>query len=161
MAGALRTVLDGRPYAFFGHSMGAVLAFETARRRAAERATGPLRLFASARRAPSVPRTQTVHLRDDDGLLAEIRRLNGTNQQVLQDEELLALALPTIRADYRALETYRYAPGAPLDCPVTVLAGTRTPRPTLPTWSPNGPASRPPTPTFASSPADTSTSTPG
>ncbi|MFJ1967225.1 thioesterase II family protein [Streptomyces sp. NPDC087903] len=125
VAGALRPTLDGRPYAFFGHSMGALLAFETARLMTATGASGPVRLFASARRAPSVPRTEAVHLRDDAGLLTEIRRLSGTDQQVLEDEELLALALPAIRADYRAVETYRYLPGAPLDCPVTVFAGDR------------------------------------
>ncbi|MFF3662132.1 thioesterase II family protein [Streptomyces olivochromogenes] len=125
VAGALSTVLDDRPYAFFGHSMGALLAFETARRTAAAGVRGPVRLFASARRAPSVPRAEAVHLRDDAGLLAEIRRLSGTDRQVLEDEELLALALPTIRADYRAVETYRYVPAAPLDCPVTVFAGDR------------------------------------
>jgi surfactin synthase thioesterase subunit len=125
VAGALRTALDGRPYAVFGHSMGALLAFETVRRMTAAGARGPVRLFASARRAPTVPRAEAVHLRDDAGLLDEIRRLSGTDQQVLQDEELLALALPVIRADYRAVETYRYVPGAPLDCPVTVFAGDR------------------------------------
>lgn len=123
IAAALRTALDGRPYAFFGHSMGAVLAYETARRLTAAGAPGPVRLFASARRAPSVARAEAVHLKDDAGLLAEIRRLSGTGTEVLEDEELLALALPVIRADYRAIETYRHIPGAPLTCPVTVFAG--------------------------------------
>ncbi|MFE1252082.1 thioesterase II family protein [Streptomyces sp. NPDC058735] len=121
---------DDRPLTFFGHSMGSLVAFEVARRM--ERAgSGPVRLFASGRRAPSRTRDERVHTLDDDGVIAELRALAGTDAQVLQDEELLRMVLPAIRSDYRAVETYRCEPGAVVRCPVTVLTGDADPRTSL------------------------------
>ncbi|MFE6525379.1 thioesterase II family protein [Streptomyces sp. NPDC057794] len=121
---------DDRPLTFFGHSMGALVAFETARRMERTGA-GPVRLFASGRRAPSRTRDEHVHTLDDDGVVAELRALAGTDAKVLQDEELLRMVLPAIRSDYRAVETYRCEPGARLRCPVTVLTGDADPRTSL------------------------------
>ncbi|MEV5431927.1 alpha/beta fold hydrolase [Streptomyces sp. NPDC052701] len=119
-----------RPLTFFGHSMGAVVAFEVARRM--ERAgSGPVRLFASGRRAPSRVREETVHTLDDDGVVAELRALDGTDTQFLEDEELLRMVLPAIRSDYQAVETYRCEPGATVRCPVTVLTGDADPKTSL------------------------------
>lgn len=121
---------DDRPLTFFGHSMGSLVAFEVARRM--ERTgSGPVRLFASGRRAPSRTRDERVHTLDDDGVIAELRALAGTDAQVLQDEELLRMVLPAIRSDYRAVETYRCEPGAVVHCPVTVLTGDADPRTSL------------------------------
>ncbi|MEU5129987.1 thioesterase II family protein [Streptomyces mobaraensis] len=117
-----------RPLAFFGHSMGASLAFEVARRFEREKGIVATALFASARRAPSIHREETVHLRDDDGILAETRRLSGTDSQVLADDELVRMILPVLRSDYRAAETYRYEPGPPLRCPVVALTGDADPK---------------------------------
>ncbi|MBB5137484.1 surfactin synthase thioesterase subunit [Thermocatellispora tengchongensis] len=118
------------PLTFFGHSMGASLAFEVARRMEAD-GHFPVRLFASGRRAPSVFREETVHRMDDAGLLAEIRRLNGTSSLVLDDDELMRAALPALRADYQAAELYRGEPGATVSCPITVLTGDRDPKTSL------------------------------
>ncbi|HEY1971669.1 MAG TPA: alpha/beta fold hydrolase [Pseudonocardia sp.] len=118
------------PLTFFGHSMGASLAFEVTRRMEADH-RGPVRLFASGRRAPSVFREETVHRLDDAGLLAEIRRLNGTSSLVLNDDELMRAALPALRADYRAAELYQSQPGATVECPITVLTGDRDPKTSL------------------------------
>ncbi|MDO0924387.1 alpha/beta fold hydrolase [Streptomyces sp. TG1A-8] len=121
---------DDRPLTFFGHSMGALVAFEVALRM--ERAgTGPVRLFASGRRAPSRTRDEKVHTLDDDGVVAELRALAGTDTQFLEDEELLRMVLPAIRSDYRAVETYRCAPGAAVSCPITVLTGDADPKTSL------------------------------
>ncbi|WP_171165923.1 thioesterase II family protein [Streptomyces sp. I05A-00742] len=120
-----------RPLAFFGHSMGASLAFEVARRFEQEKGIIATALFASARRAPSTHRVETVHLQDDDGIIAETKRLSGTDSQVLEDDELMRMVLPVLRADYRAAETYRYEPGPPLRCPVVGLVGDADPKVTL------------------------------
>lgn len=125
--------LDDKPMAFFGHSMGAILAYEVARRLQADDlfpGAGPVptRLFVSGRRAPTIYREETVHLRDNEGLIAEMRTLQGTDDSVFEDEEILQLVLPAVRADYRAIETYMYEPGPPLTCPVTAVIGDSDPR---------------------------------
>lgn len=121
----LRPWLD-RPFALFGHSLGAVLAYEVARRLEAE-GRRPLGLLASGHRAPHVERHDTAHLLDDDGLIAELRRLSGTDDALLDDDELLRLVLPCVRGDYKAAETYAYRPGPPLSCPVVGLTGDADP----------------------------------
>jgi pyochelin biosynthetic protein PchC len=133
LADALVGELDGwfdRPVTFFGHSMGASLAFEVARR-LERRGTVLHGLFASGRRAPSTVREERVHLLDDDALIEDISRLSGTDTQVLGDPEILRMILPSIRADYRAAETYRYTPGPRLDCPLFALTGDDDPQVTL------------------------------
>ncbi|WP_282793964.1 alpha/beta fold hydrolase [Streptomyces sp. CC224B] len=118
------------PLTFFGHSMGAVLAFEVARR--LERAgQAPAHVFASGRRAPSRYRPENVHQRDDDGVIAEMRKLSGTDPRILGDDEVLRMVLPAIRSDYTAIETYRAEPGAQIGSPITVLVGDDDPRTTL------------------------------
>lgn len=126
----LRPVAGARP-ALFGHSMGAVVAFEVARLLEREAGVAPAHLFVSGRRAPSIHRRETVHLRDDAGLIEEMRHLAGTDSQVLADEEILRMALPAIRGDYQAIETYVYRPGPPLSCPITSFIGDEDPRVTV------------------------------
>ncbi|KRV50448.1 oleoyl-ACP hydrolase [Wenjunlia vitaminophila] len=123
--------LRDRPLVLFGHSMGAVLGYELTRRLERRGGSAPLGLIVSGRRAPVRHRVETVHLRDDDGLLAEIRELNGTELGVLDDEELLRMVLPALRADYQAVETYRHRSGEPLSTPISVLVGESDPRVTL------------------------------
>jgi surfactin synthase thioesterase subunit len=118
------------PLTIFGHSMGAVLGFEVARRLEAG-GHGPVRLFASGRRAPSTHRDENVHLRDDAGILAEIRRLNGTSSSVLGDDEMMRAALPALRADYGAIEEYHCEPDVTVQCPISVLAGDDDPKTNL------------------------------
>ncbi|WFB10962.1 alpha/beta fold hydrolase [Streptomyces sp. LX-29] len=117
----------GQPLALFGHSMGATLAFEVARR-LEEQDTPPTHLFVSGRRAPSRSRHEDVHLRDDAGLIAELAELSGTDTRLLEDEEMRRMVLPALRGDYTAAETYVYQPGPPLACPVTMITGDADPR---------------------------------
>lgn len=128
--GALRGVLRSGRTAFFGHSMGATVAFEVARRY--ERDGGELtRLFASGRRAPSRYRDENVHTKDDDGVVEELKKLAGTDSSLLGDEEILRMILPALRSDYKAAETYRCEPGAAVEAPVTALTGDDDPKTSL------------------------------
>jgi surfactin synthase thioesterase subunit len=125
----VRTLSD-RPIALFGHSMGASVAFEVARL-LEDDGIVPAHLFASGRRAPSRHRDERIHLQDDDGLVAEMRRLNGTDGKLLDDDELIRMIIGAIRNDYRAAETYVYRPGPPLTCPITVFLGDADPKVTV------------------------------
>ncbi|MGW5850533.1 thioesterase II family protein [Streptomyces sp. NPDC055254] len=118
---------DERPYAFFGHSMGAAVAYETTRLLAARGARPPERLFLSARGAPTPEPRPGDRLRGDAELIAGIRRLGGTGSGVLDDPEVLEIVLPALRGDYEALGAYSWQQGPPLDVPFTVLVGTADP----------------------------------
>ncbi|WP_244943292.1 thioesterase II family protein [Streptomyces inhibens] len=127
-AGAYQALapLADRPLTLLGHSMGALVAYEVTRLLEQEGAA-PVRLLVSSAWAPSRVTNGTVHLRDDHGLVEEIRRTQGTDPRLLADREVLALALPVVRSDYKAVETYRHRPGPPLRTPVTALLGDADP----------------------------------
>ncbi len=121
---ALLPYLD-RPFALFGHSLGALIAFEMARRWEAGGGKGLRHLFVSARRAPHLPprRAPIAHLAPD-AFVAEIRRrYNGIPDEVLRHADLMELLLPALRADITMLEGYAYGAGAPLACPITAYGG--------------------------------------
>ncbi|MFE0020907.1 thioesterase II family protein [Amycolatopsis sp. NPDC059021] len=133
LAERVHEVLSGQPelpLTLFGHSMGAIVAFEVARRFESDGKT-PARLYASGRRGPATHRDEIVHRRDDAGIMAEIRRLNGSAATILDDEEIMRAALPALRADYRAVETYRCAPETTVGCPISALTGDADPKTTL------------------------------
>jgi medium-chain acyl-[acyl-carrier-protein] hydrolase len=126
MLAGLTPWLD-RPHAWFGHSLGALLAFEAARRLTAY-GNPPLALLVSGRPAPHLPaRQQPVHAAPAAAVVARLRELSGTPPEVLADPDALAALLPTLRADFAVAETYRYRPGPPLSRPVAVYGGDRDP----------------------------------
>lgn len=120
--------LDDRPLALFGHSMGAVLAYEIALRLQDAGLPAPVRLFVSGRRAPCCDRDERLHLGSDAQLLAEVRRLGGPHAALLAEPDVLEMVMPAIRSDYHAVENYRHESGRRLACPVTVLTGDSDPR---------------------------------
>jgi surfactin synthase thioesterase subunit len=125
----LRT-LPSLPTVLFGHSMGAVLAFEVAWRLARSTAHEPGALIVSGRRAPSTWREESVHRLSDEEMLHELRLLNGTDDAILGDDEILRMAMPAIRGDYQAIEAYRCGPDRRVRCPITVLTGDADPKTT-------------------------------
>jgi surfactin synthase thioesterase subunit len=120
--------IAGEPLALFGHSMGAVVAFEVARRLRRAGSLAPIRLMVSGRRPPSAYRNERVHRLPDADLIAELRLLGAPNLELLSDPEIAAMVMPSIRSDYQAIESYRYRLGPKLDCPMTVLVGDQDPR---------------------------------
>lgn len=128
------TPLFSTPYALFGHSMGALVAFELTR---AVRACGfppPLKLFISAHRAPHLPYSHTkIHTLSDLEFIEELRgRYRGLSEETLRSYELMMVFLPALRADYAMVENYTYRDGPPLACPIMALGGTKD------TWAPEG-----------------------
>jgi pyochelin biosynthetic protein PchC len=129
IAAALPRWVD-RAIAFLGHSMGAIVGYEVARRWEAQGQTIE-HLYASGRRPPSRFRPSTLHQRDDAGFLAGLAEFGGQAVELLAHPELGPLLMPAVRNDYKAIETYRHVPGAPLSCPVTALVGDADPLVTL------------------------------
>ncbi|WP_340563479.1 thioesterase II family protein [Streptomyces sp. GSL17-111] len=121
----LREAAD-RPYALFGHSLGATLAYEAARR-LSDAGHPPAHLFVSGRRSPSLPRHDLAFLRDDGALIAEVARLQGCDPLVFQEQELLEVVLPALRNDARMADGYRPRPDPALTVPLTVLTGDADP----------------------------------
>lgn len=112
------------PFAFFGHSLGAMLAFEVTRFLMLHYMPLPLHLFASGCDAPQHrSASKNLHLLPDDELIEALREYNGTPAEVLANGELMALLLPLLRADFGLVESYRYRAGLRLPMPLTVLAG--------------------------------------
>jgi medium-chain acyl-[acyl-carrier-protein] hydrolase len=112
------------PYALCGHSMGALISFELSWELTRRYGAGPQHLFVAGRSAPQWPRNRpaTFHLPDDEFLL-ELKRLNGTPRDVLENPDLMELFLGVLRADFELVETYEYQHTGPLDCPITVYSG--------------------------------------
>jgi medium-chain acyl-[acyl-carrier-protein] hydrolase len=120
---AISPLLEGT-FAFFGHSMGAIVAFELARKLSRDGCVCPARLFVSGATAP--------HLRDDqprlyqlprNQFIAALRRFNGTPREVLDSPELMELLLPAIYADFEICDTYKFVDGPPLEIPLLAFGG--------------------------------------
>lgn len=133
LVSALADVLPGAPdgrYAVYGHSLGALVAFELLREIRRRGAPGPVHLFVSGCVPP--------HCAFDDGppvggmmqseVVDMLRRLGGTPEWLLADPSVLDMILPAVRADFSVKETYECLPEPPLDVPVTALASTNDPR---------------------------------
>jgi medium-chain acyl-[acyl-carrier-protein] hydrolase len=121
-----------KPYAVFGHSMGARIAFELVRELRRRAAAMPLVLFVSAGRAPHIPRAPLPPFTalPDFIFVDQLRRTSGTPPEVLDDPELLHLLLPVLRADFTLVDTYEYTDESALPCPIRAFGGLSDPEAT-------------------------------
>lgn len=126
----LPTILQylDKPFAFFGHSMGALISFELTRLLSAECSSLPEHLFVSAADAPHVVKSDPIHHLPEEEFLQALIGLNGMPREVLENTEFLEYVLPIIRSDFSACANYRYSEGPLVSCPVTAYGGSNDPR---------------------------------
>lgn len=119
-----------KPYAVFGHSLGALIAFELCRALRRRGRTAPTQLLVSARRAPQLPETdEPIHDLPQPAFVEIVqKRYNALPEVIRQDQELLDLFVPGLRADFEMLETYRYVEEEPLTCAIVAIGGRNDPR---------------------------------
>ena len=118
----LRPFLD-RPFAMFGHSMGALVAFAITRELCSSRRP-PVHLFVSGERAPHLrSRRPPRHTLPPGVFEATLALLDGTPSEILRDAEMMAVLEPLLRADFALVETYVHEPGDMLDVPITAFGG--------------------------------------
>lgn len=123
VADAILPEIEGQ-FAFYGHSMGAMISFELARELRRRKLSLPSHLFVSGRQAPAVPESEPpIFDLPVQEFVAAIKRLNGTPNEFFEHPELQELFLPLLRADFEIVDTYEYIPGPPLACPITVYGG--------------------------------------
>ena len=127
-----------KPFAFFGHSMGALISFELARLLREEQSVEPTALFISGRGAPQLESEDPItYDMPEDEFISELRRLNGTPREVLEHPELLQLMMPILRSDFELCQTYTYTNAPPLNCPIFAFGGLQdedVPRENLEAW---------------------------
>ncbi|WP_052700763.1 thioesterase II family protein [Methylocucumis oryzae] len=112
-----------KPYAFFGHSMGAFIAYMLTRKIIAYHLPAPKLLICSGRKAPTIIDADPKHVYPTSAFRAMLQELGGIPELVWQDEDLMALFEPIIRADFELIETTYYQTGAPIELPIHLLLG--------------------------------------
>ncbi|MBV9823661.1 MAG: thioesterase, partial [Actinobacteria bacterium] len=123
LARAVAALAD-RPFLLYGHSVGALVAFEVARRLRRTGRPQPVSLWVSGAEGPQTRQIQReLHQLEEAELIEALREYNGTAPEMLDDQELMELVLPGIRADFALNERYAYRPEPPLDLPIHVLLG--------------------------------------
>lgn len=117
-----------KPFAFFGHSMGAHIAFELSRRLRQSDKPQPVHLYLSGRGAPHIKNEKKkIHALPEKEFIQQIASLNGMPQEVLSNPELMELVSPILRADCKLLETWAYKEDEKLNVPITAMMGAEDP----------------------------------
>lgn len=111
------------PFAVFGHSVGALIAFEFVHQLYQNNFPIPEHLIVSGRRAPHIPLDKILHLQPDSALIEELRLIGGTSDLILDDPELMSLFLPIVRADFTINETYQVGDEFSVSCPILAIGG--------------------------------------
>lgn len=119
--------LTDQPFAFLGHSLGALIAFELARLCRLQYIPTPQHLFVAGCGGPRQRERLGLHLLPDEQLSDALRTYNGTPPELLEHHALMAAVLPAIRADFCMVDDYEYRASLPLTAPITVLAGRADP----------------------------------
>ncbi|QLE49257.1 thioesterase [Nostoc sp. C057] len=124
MVPSLLPYLD-MPFVFYGHSMGALLCFEAARRLRKQHNLEPKHLFVSGSRAPQTPCfLKPTHHLPDNLFIDEInKRYKAIPKEILNNQEIMQLFLPVLKADFSIIETYEYTPDLPLNCSISAFGG--------------------------------------
>ena len=123
VAKAIEPFLDV-PFAFFGHSMGAMMSFDLAHAVRERFHLHPKHLFVSGSGGPHLPRTSAnIHDLPDEQFIRRLKELNGTPPEVFETPELMLMMMRTLRADFEIAETYPRFSGPPLDCSITAFGG--------------------------------------
>lgn len=126
---AIQPLLD-KPFVFFGHSLGGLIAFELARQMRQQKLSQPLLLFISACGAPHLPDPNPpIHGYSDAEFMRALQQLNGVPPALLGQPNMIQLLLPMLRTDFEAIECYRHNPAeSPLSIPIIAFAGADDPR---------------------------------
>jgi len=113
-----------KPYAIFGHSLGAIISFELIRKLKDWNKTLPLVLIFSGRGAPSSKnKRELIYNLSDGEFINKLEAYNGLPESILNDKELLEYFLPIIRADFKLSQTYKYKDVEALNIPIVALTG--------------------------------------
>ena len=117
-----------RPFAFFGHSLGALVAFELSRS-LRQISRSPEHLYISGYPAPQLPYPNPrIHGLSDEDFMEELQKFSGTPKEVLECPELMERVLPTIKADFEVIKTYEYVPSPPFEFPISAYGGICDPQ---------------------------------
>ncbi len=121
----IRSSMDAKPYAIYGHSMGALMAYELGLTLERSPLPNPEHIFFSGHKPPHLTNgSKNLHRLGDDEFKKAIMAIGGTPSEVFQDRELVEFFLPILRADYRMIETHVHeAPLERLDCDISVFFG--------------------------------------
>jgi surfactin synthase thioesterase subunit len=114
-----------QPYAFYGHSMGTLVSYLVTKKIIREGIAEPRHLIMTGRGGPSAIKPESFnHLLTREGLKNKLREMGGSSEEVLNNEALLDMFEPILKADFKAIETYLYQPDTPFHIPMTVISGT-------------------------------------